>query len=361
MQQAIDLALKALNQTDPNPMVGAVLVNQAGVVLGQGYHRKAGTPHAEVEALEKYQSVPEGSILFVTLEPCNFFGKTPPCTELILKKQVRQVVVGCRDPNPRVSGKGIERLRSSGVRVYEGVLETECRNLNRVFNKHITTHLPYITVKAAMSIDGKTAMASGESQWITGEDARKLGQRLRSSHQAIAVGSKTLTNDNPQLTDRASIVPRQPQRIVFSSCGIIPIDSHFIIRSDTRRYVIAGNGIKPEVVKTLESKGLRVLVGADARPEIQWALKMLYQEGICSLLVEGGAELTASFIKAKMIDQVYLFVSGKIIGSNQAPAWSGETGIISLKDVPQLSFDRIEKIGEDLLIVSYPLPESGRR
>jgi diaminohydroxyphosphoribosylaminopyrimidine deaminase/5-amino-6-(5-phosphoribosylamino)uracil reductase len=354
MKQAIDLALKAQYQTDPNPVVGAVLVDRKGSILSVGFHRKAGAPHAEVEALGHYHNVPDGSILFVTLEPCNFFGRTPPCTELILKKQVKQVVIGCRDPNPKVSGNGIERLKSAGVKIVEGVLETECRNLNRVFNKHITSLMPFVTVKAAISIDGKTAMASGESQWITGEEARKAGHRLRSSHQAIAVGSKTLIRDNPELTDRVSETPRQPQRVVFSSSGDFPMDSHFVNQVSTQRFLITGNSINPHIARTLEQKGILILVGTGVRPEIQWAMKTLYREGICSLLVEGGAELTASFIKEKMVDQFYLFVAGKIIGSSKAPSWSGETGISKLKEVPRLNFDRLEKLGEDLLIVAYP-------
>lgn len=353
MKLALGLASKARFQTDPNPMVGAVLVDRFGKVLAEGYHQKAGSPHAEVEALQSFDTVPEASILFVTLEPCNFFGKTPPCTELILKKGVRRVVVGTRDPNPRVSGDGIAFLRSRGVEVLEGICEKECRELNRVFNTHIVKERPFVTVKTAMSLDGKIAMASGESQWITGKKAREAGHLLRSQHQAIAIGSQTLITDNPRLTDRVSEVPRQPRRVVFSSSGKIPADSHFTLNADTERFLVTGNRIPAERRESLQKLGVTVVEDTHLRPEIDASLKTLYRFGICSLLVEGGAELVASFIREKQVDCFVFYVSGKIIGSQQAPAWSGDLGIERLADIPHLHFDRIQKIGEDLLIIAY--------
>jgi len=353
MQRAIQLALKADNQTEPNPIVGAVLVDGEGNVVSKGYHKKAGTPHAEVVALKDVSDIKEDATLFVTLEPCSHFGKTPPCTDLIIQKKIKHVVVGCQDPNPIVAGRGIKILRENGISVKVGVCETECRNMNRVFNKHIVTQLPYVTIKSAISLDGKISMPSGESQWITGDKARAKGHLLRSRHQAIAVGSQTLKTDNPTLTDRISKNPRQPIRVVFSSSGIIQTESKFAQIKDTQRIILAGNIIDPQTVKQHENNGIVVHVADSKTPTIEWGLRQLYAEGICSLLLEGGGKLIASFLKEKMADQLYLFLSGKIIGGAKAPAWSGEIGVELLKDVPQINFSNIEKVGEDLLITGF--------
>lgn len=353
MQRAIQLALKADNKTEPNPIVGAVLVNEAGDVISEGYHQKAGMPHAEVVALQHASDIKQGDTLFVTLEPCSHFGKTPPCANLIIQKNIKHVVVGCQDPNPLVAGRGIRILREHGITVQVGVCETECQNINRVFNKHIVKQLPYVTIKSAISLDGKISMPSGESQWITGNTARERGHLLRSQHQAIAVGSQTLKTDNPTLTDRISENPRQPIRVVFSSNGIIQADSKFVQVEDTRRIILAGNRIGSQTLNEHEKNGITVHVADSITPTIEWGLRQLYAEGICSLLLEGGGKLIASFLKEKMVDQLYLFLSGKIIGGAGAPAWSGELGVESLKDVPQVNFSNIEKIGEDILITGF--------
>lgn len=354
MRMAVDLAKKALYLTEPNPVVGAILVDEHGQVLSTGYHKKAGAPHAEVVTLDQYSEVPSSSILFVTLEPCSHTGKTPPCVDLILKKKVKTVVIGTKDPNPRVSGRGIRRLRSHGVKVVENICQTECWEMNRVFNKHIVERIPFVTVKSAATLDGRIAMPSGESQWITGEKARAYGHRLRSQHQAMAVGRTTLVNDNPQLTDRISQNARQPQRVVFSTLGKVSDDSFFMQQTGSKRFIIAGNGINPKVVRELNQKGVTVLVADTGRPGIQWALKTLYTFDICSVLLEGGSELIGSFVQEKMIDQLYLFLSGKLIGRNAAPSWCGETGLECLSDSPLFTFDHIEKLGEDLLLICHP-------
>lgn len=350
MEKAIDLALAAQYQTDPNPVVGAVLVDADGNVISEGYHEKAGEPHAEVIALKPFSKVPENSILFVTLEPCSHFGKTPPCVDLILEKGVTSVVVGCRDPNPEVSGKGIRKLKDNGVRVFTGVCQDRCTSINKVFNKHIVQKLPFVVIKSAASLDGKIAMPSGESKWITDEQARNFGHLLRSRFQAMAVGGDTLKSDNPQLTDRVSGSPRQPVRVVFSSRGDIPERSHFAVRKDVSRYLIAGSRIRKSTAAQLEKRGINVLVAATQIPDIRWALENLYNNGICSLLVEGGAKLISSFIREGMADELYLFLSGKIIGNPKAPAWSGDMGIENLAEAFRVEFDEFEKIGRDILI-----------
>lgn len=350
MQKAIQLALKAQYQTEPNPIVGSLLADSEGNILSTGYHKKAGEAHAEVMALQAYTTVPDNTTLYVTLEPCSHHGKTPPCVDLIREKKVKRVVVGCQDPNPQVAGRGIRILRDSGVEVIIGILEQQCRDLNPVFNKHIVTKMPFVTMKAATSLDGKIAMPTGESKWITGEAARRRGHQLRSQHQAIAVGSKTLLQDNPQLTNRVSPQDRQPIRIAFSGSGKLSQDLFFIRNRETRRIVVTGSQIDDQEAKLLEAEGVQLLVSDTPKPEIKWALKKLYEEGICSLLLEGGAELATSFIKEKMVDQLALFLSGKVIASPTAPSWCGNLGIERLADVPQIHFTAIEQLEEDLLI-----------
>ena len=350
MEQAIALALTAEFRTDPNPVVGAILVDQQGKTLSSGFHEKAGSPHAEVVALAPFTVVPPNSILFVTLEPCSFQGKTPPCVTLLLEKQVKTVVVGSLDPNPKVSGKGIRLLKEAGVQVFDGLCGAECRKINRVFNKHILQKIPFVTVKSGVSLDGKIAMASGESQWITGELARAKGHMLRSQHQAMAIGANTLKVDDPRLTDRVSERPKQPDRIVFSHSGEISPASQFVRDKETRRIIVAGSQIKKSTRTRLEGEGVIVLIMDSTNSSIKNTLQQLYQLGICSLLVEGGAELIASFMREEMVDQVKLFLSGKVIGSNNAPAWCGNTGITNLSDTPCFHFDLVEKLGDDLLI-----------
>jgi len=353
MQSAIQLALKAEFQTEPNPVVGAVLVDGEGNTLAEGFHERAGLPHAEVMALSRFETVPEDAVLFVTLEPCNHQGKTPPCTDLLLAKKVNNVVVGCQDPNPVVSGKGIEKLRRNGVHVTTGICEGACRDMNRVFNKHIVQQIPYVTIKAAVSLDGKIAMPSGESQWITGEQARAMGHVLRSRNQAVAVGRRTLINDNPRLTDRVSASPRQPARIVYTTRGDIPLTSAFLEDRQTRRILISGNSITVEWERLLVREGVDVIVADEAVPSINWSLLQLYRFGICSLLIEGGAGLISSVIREKAADELCLFLAGKLIGSSRASSWTGELGIESLARAPQLKIDRFEKTGEDLMLTCH--------
>lgn len=261
------------------------------------------------------------------------------------------VVVGTLDPNPLVAGRGIKMIQDAGVRVITGICKDECQAINKVFNKHITTQRPYVTLKTAASLDGKIAMPSGESQWITGAEARKKGHVLRSQHMAIGVGRNTLITDNPRLTDRVSEHPRQPVRVVFTTKGEIPDDTAFMAPEGSPRIVISGNRIDTDQKEKLESAGIKVLVSKESRPAIDWALSALYKEGICSLLLEGGADITSQFIKAKSVDQVCLFLSGKIIGSSNAPGWTGSLGIERLSDTPQIEFHQFEKVGEDMLLI----------
>ncbi len=353
MKKAISLALEGNNRTDPNPMVGALLVSRhTGEIIAEGFHEKAGQPHAEVNALKSVKKIQEDAVLFVTLEPCSFYGKTPPCADLIIEKGIRKVVVGATDPNPKVSENGIKKLRNNGIEVISGVCEEECRKINYVFNKHIITKLPYISLKAASTLDGKIAMPSGESKWITGEESRAFGHTLRSKYQAIAIGANTLREDNSQLTDRISPEPRHPIKILFSTNGKIPIKSNFVVNDSVERFVFAGNEIEKKIAKQLEDKGVKVFISENKIPSPKWALPILYQKGICSILVEGGGELISSFIKEDCADRLYLFLAGKVIGSQLAPGWCSELGLNSLKETPNLDIENIDKLGNDILLTA---------
>jgi len=352
MRQAIALALKAQFKTAPNPLVGAILTDRQGKILSQGYHRKSGLPHAEVEALGNYKSVPEDSVLFVTLEPCAHFGKTPPCADLILEKKVKKVIIGQRDPNPKVNGKGIQRLLDAGIEVLSGVCQKECEAINPVYIKNVTRNLPYVSIKSAISLDGKIATASGESKWITGPQARERGHLLRSQHQSIAVGKNTLEADDPRLDNRAEPKADQPVRVVFASSGDISEQSHYFKSALSPRILFGGPEISKDKINQLESNGIDIIQSETPMPGIEWALRKLHEKGISSLLVEGGSRLVASFLKEKMADRLYLFMAPKIIGSQKALGWTGELGFTSLEEAFAFRFENFEQIGDDLLITA---------
>ena len=357
MAKAITLAKKTLDQTEPNPAVGAVLVSSTGELLGEGWHERAGAPHAEVKALEAFEQVPAGATLYVTLEPCNHQGRTPPCTQLLLKKKVRRLVVGCLDPNPKMQGQSLAYLEAQGLAVTSGILAPACTALNRVFNKHITTGLPYVTAKAAVTLDGRIATPTGESQWITGPEAREYGHLLRSQHQGIMVGRKTLNQDNPRLTDRTSPHPRQPAQIVFASTGELSPHLHFMAPKSERRFVVIGNRTPQARREELQARGIELLVADQSIPDPQWALQQLYRHGLVSLLLEGGAGLWAGFLARNLIDRICLFVAPKIMAQPQAPGFAGDLGALGLAELPSFYFGPTRALGPDLLVELFQRKE----
>lgn len=349
MARAIELALRAENQTEPNPMVGALLVSAEGEVLAEGWHERAGGPHAEVNALKDFDQAPPGATLYVTLEPCNHQGKTPPCTELILAKKVKNLVVGTLDPNPQMGGKSLELLRAKGVDVRSGVLAERAFAINRVFNKQITTGLPYVTLKAAASLDGRIATETGQSQWITGPQARARGHRLRSEHLAIAVGAATLNQDDPQLTDRTSAEPRQPVRVVFSAKGQLNLQAQFFKPQGSRRLALLGSEVPSAQIKAFEACGVECFVAPSAQVEPRWALELLHRQGLVSLLIEGGAGLAAGFLRGDMVDRMSLFYAGLVMGQKAAPGFAAGAGEgLELGDLPRWYLGLTEPVGSDL-------------
>ena len=346
MAEALRLARKGYGQTSPNPMVGAVLV-KGRKILGRGWHRRAGLPHAEVEALRGVDA--QGATLYVTLEPCCTHGRTPPCTEAIIAAGVKQVVVATIDPNPRHRGKGLAALRRAGIKVMQGVLEGESVELNAAFNHWIVHRTPSVTVKAAMSLDGKIATRTGESKWITGEKSRTEAMRMRQSADAILVGVNTVIRDNPSLTVRGIAGAKQNlRRIVLDSKARTPLNNKVV--SDefaSLTTIVVGKAAPKERVKAL---GHRVSVWTET--SLKRLLARLGKENVTHLLVEGGGSVNASFFESHLVHRIAFFYAPKVIGGRDAiKAVAGE-GVESRRDVIRLRDMVWKRLGEDLLLTA---------
>ena len=413
MKLALRLAARGAGWVSPNPMVGAVLVQQ-GQVVGRGYHRRVGAPHAEVEALRRAGDAARGADLYVTLEPCNHQGRTPPCTRAILAAGVRRVIMATPDPNPKVAGQGAAFLSSHGVEVQAGVLAEEARRLNEAWFKWVATWLPFVIAKAACSLDGKIATAGGESQWLTGEAARAFGHRLRHQCDAILVGIDTVLADDPQLTTRlggkrknferrgqgqvaqasrlweppalspkpplptpygygdTGVPPVQtenrkpktenrgkdPIRVVLDSRLRIPLTARLLhLDSPAPTWVACTEGAPQEKMKALKELGAEVLVLPpeleSGRVSLSALLETLGRRQVQSLLVEGGAQVLGTFFQANLVDKFYFFYAPLFLGGQEAPGVLGGRGIAQLKDAPKAQNFKIVKIGEDLLVSGY--------
>jgi diaminohydroxyphosphoribosylaminopyrimidine deaminase/5-amino-6-(5-phosphoribosylamino)uracil reductase len=356
MKLALRLAARGEGWVSPNPMVGAVVV-KGGQVVGRGYHRRAGLPHAEVEALAAAGEAARGADLYVTLEPCNHQGKTPPCTRAILAAGVRRVIIAALDPNPQVTGGGAEFLAAQGVDLTIGVLETESRRLNEAWIHWVNTGRPWVVAKAACSLDGKIATVGGESQWLTGEAARGLGHRLRHRVDAIVVGVGTVLADNPQLTTRR---PRgqgkDPIRVVLDSRLRLPLTSRLLnLDSPAPTWVATTGQARLDTIKTMEERGAQVLVlPADAgRVSLPALLKELGARQVQSLLVEGGAETLGAFFDQRLVNQFYFFYAPKILGGQKAPGMVGGQGIVHLREAHIAKNLTVRRVGGDLLVSGY--------
>lgn len=356
MRRALELAEKARGRTSPNPMVGAVLV-QDGRVVGEGYHQKAGTPHAEIHALSQAGERARGATLYVTLEPCCHHGRTGPCTSAVLAAGVRRVVVAMTDPNPLVAGKGLAILQQHGVEVVSGVLEAEARRLNEIFIKYITTRRPFVLLKAAMSLDGKIATATGQSQWITGEAARLYGHRYRDWYDAICVGVNTVLADDPMLTARLPEGPgKNPLRVILDSRGRTPSSARVLATARQVPTLLATTEqTPPEVRQSWQDCGAQVLVlpGDGGRVSLPALLDELGRREISSLLVEGGAAVHAAFLQQGLADKLLWFIAPKIIGGHKAPGPVGDPGVAELARAWSVRQWQIKQLGEDLCIEGY--------
>lgn len=355
MQMALELAASARGRTSPNPMVGAVVIKDENVI-GRGCHLRAGTPHAEVHALNEAGDKAKGATLYVTLEPCCHHGRTGPCSEAVIKAGVSRVVVAMADPNPLVAGGGVKRLREAGIEVTLGVMEEEALELNEVFIKFITTRRPFVVAKAAMSLDGKIATRSGKSKWITGAEARAYGHQMRDWYDAILVGIGTVLADDPSLTAR---LPggrgRDPVRIILDSQARTPVNARVLTqRSEAPTIIAVTSGAPPGRLEALRQAGAEVLaVNGGPRIELAEMMKTLGEKEITSVLIEGGAGVHGSAIKAGIVDKAAWFIAPKIIGGREAPGPVGGQGVDDPSEAGELERLRVSHLGPDLYVEGY--------
>jgi len=351
MRLALREGKKGLGRTSPNPPVGAVVVRN-GKVVGKGYHHRAGTPHAEVHALRQAGEAARGATIYVTLEPCNHYGRTPPCTRAILEAGIKRVVIGVRDPHPQAKG-GADFLREQGLEVVTGVLAEECAYLSRFFLKAVSQKTAWVVAKAAMSLDGRIATRTGDSQWITGEKARRFGHGLRNICDAILVGRGTVEADDPALTCRLAR-GRDPWRLVLDTdLRLDPKHRIFHLSSRAPTVVVAGEGAPEKKAQELEALGVKVwFLPRDERGgvHLKSLLKRLVDEGLLSLLVEGGGKVHGRFFDDRLVDEVYFFYGPVVIGGEKAPAAIGGEGPERLKDALWLKDLRLKRLGQDFLL-----------
>ncbi len=355
MQLALNESLKGEGFTAPNPMVGAAIVKD-GRLLALGYHHKCGGPHAEIEALKSLSpQETQGATIYVTLEPCSHYGRTPPCCEALAKAGLARVVAAMRDPNPLVSGRGLSYLREKGLEVEVGLLEAEAKKINEIFLYYIQNKSPFVTLKLAQSLDGVTALFNGESKWITGEEARAAGRRLRHTHAAILVGANTVRLDNPALTTRFA-GGCDPIKIVLSSHGLIPETAQIFKEGHT--IVALGEDSKDEQKERLSNLGAEIITLPlkDGRPDPRALLPLLAERQISSLLVEGGAKVITSFLKDNLVNKLEIFVAPLIIGGEKSRHSVGELNLLKLAEARHFTFRALEKCGNDLHLTAYPLP-----
>lgn len=361
MRQALCIAEFGLGRTSPNPLVGAVVVKDNRIV-GQGWHRKAGTPHAEIHALRQAGALACEATLYVTLEPCNHQGRTGPCTEAIIDAGIRRVVVAMTDPNPCVAGQGLARLRNAGIEVEDGVLAPEAARQNEVFIKWISTGMPFGIVKTAMTLDGKIATSSGHSQWITGSEARLHVHKLRDCCDAIMTGIGTVLADNPQLTSRLPLGSKNPVRIVVDSMARIPLTTNVLNDGQARTIIAVSSRAPADKIEQIRQRGAEVLEVADTSNglDLRSLFKRLGEQQITSILIEGGGRITASVLHSNLADKVYWFIAPKIVGGFDAPGPVGGMGIANLDHAIMLEDIQTERLAGDTMLTAYIARREGR-
>lgn len=360
MRRAILLAQRAMGQTSPNPLVGAVLVKR-GAIIGEGWHHAAGQPHAEIEALrdaERRGHFVKGATLYVTLEPCCTHGRTPPCTDALIQAGIRRVVAAATDPNPRHAGHGFEILRAAGVAVVTGILAGESARMNAAFNHWVVARTPFVTLKAAMTLDGKIATASGESKWITGEKARAHVQRMRLGNDAVLVGVNTVLADDPSLLPRKVRSPKPEvqspnfRRVILDTQARTPLTAQVVCDEfAARTLVVVGESAPKRRVEALRRRAA-VLVAPESSAGIQlpWLMRELGRLPLTSVLVEGGGEVHASFLAARVAHRVAFFYAPMILGGRGSRRAVAGAGFTSLAEAPELTGVTTRRLGPDLLL-----------
>ncbi|HEY9636767.1 MAG TPA: bifunctional diaminohydroxyphosphoribosylaminopyrimidine deaminase/5-amino-6-(5-phosphoribosylamino)uracil reductase RibD [Coleofasciculaceae cyanobacterium] len=349
MQRCIELARRALGRTTPNPLVGSVIV-QNGEIVGEGFHPKAGQPHAEIFALREAGEKARGATIYVSLEPCNHYGRTPPCSEALIAAGVAKVVVGMVDPDPRVSGGGLERLRAAGIEVLVGVEEAACRELNEAFIHRVLYKRPLGIFKYAMTLDGKIASISGHSTWVTGQEARSHVHQLRAACDAVIVGGNTVRQDNPYLTSHHPDA-HNPLRVVMSRTLDLPADAHLWQTDDAPTLVLTEVGVHPDFQQQLLKRGVEVVEMTPLTPAKVMAY--LYERQLSSVLWECGGTLAASAIADGAVQKVMAFIAPKIVGGKVAPSPVGDLGLATMTDALTLKRVSSRQLGSDYLVEGY--------
>jgi diaminohydroxyphosphoribosylaminopyrimidine deaminase/5-amino-6-(5-phosphoribosylamino)uracil reductase len=357
MAEALHLAEKARGRTSPNPMVGAVVVKE-GRLIGKGYHTKAGAAHAEIEAFQDAQESLQGATLYVTLEPCCMYGKTPPCTEAILRVGIRRVVAAMIDPDPRVNGKGFQQLREAGIDVEVGLLEHEARRLNEAFIKYTTTGLPFVISKFAMSLNGKITTKTGDSKYITNEASRAYVHRLRDQVDAIMVGIDTVLADDPLLTNRLpDACGKNPQRIIVDTHLSMPLTAKIVKNvSEATTTIFTGEHVDQQKVRQLRKNGVdiqTITYDTGKKLNLQRVFEVLGERKMLSVLLEDSAEINGSVFRHNLVDKVLVFIAPLIIGGKEARSPVEGTGIEKLCDAIKLSQVTTQRFGEDILVEGY--------
>ncbi|MDF2985395.1 MAG: ribD [Eubacterium sp.] len=356
MKKVLELAKAGWGRTNPNPLVGAIIVKN-GEIVAEGYHEMPGGPHAEVAAFSNAGSCVRGGTLYVNLEPCSHYGRTPPCAERIIKEGISKVVMAMEDPNPKVAGRGRKLLQAAGVETVTGVLEQEAVKLNEIFVKYITCKRPFVIMKTAMTLDGKIASACGDSKWISGESSRQQVHSIRDRVSAIMVGVNTVMTDNPSLTTRINgKTGKDPVRIIVDSKGVIPVNSQVInIQSSAGVIIATTSAIEIEKEKQLADKGVRILKldGPDGHVDLKKLMDELYLSEIDSVLLEGGGGLNAAALNSGIVDKLMIFVAAKIIGGKNSKTPVEGEGIPLMKDAIKLENIEVNRFDEDILIEGY--------
>lgn len=363
MRRALALAARGQGRTSPNPLVGAVVV-QAGEIVGEGWHQRAGTPHAEVHALAQAGALARGATVYVTLEPCAHFGRTPPCTAALLEAGVQRVVAAMVDPNPRVSGQGLATLKAAGVETTVGVLEEEARRLNEAYVKYITTGRPFVLLKGALTLDGKIATSAGDSRWISGPDSRRLVHQLRDEYDAVLVGVNTVLRDDPRLTTRLADwgrtdphrPPRDPRRVIVDSQARTPPTAQVLRGGSAAPTLIATLASAPaERRAALEAAGAEVLLlpARDGRVDLSALMEELGRREITSVLLEGGGTLNAGALAAGIVDKVLFFIAPKIAGGRDAPTPVEGPGVARMAEAWRVEKLQTRMVGGDVVVEGY--------
>ena len=358
LREALELGRRAKGRTSPNPSVGAVIVKD-GIVVGRGATEPAGGDHAEVVAIKEAGDAVLGSDLYVTLEPCCFHGRTPPCTELIIEKKVKRVIIGVLDVNPKVSGKGVAELESAGIEVLYGFLEGEITELNEDYAKFIQRKKPFVIAKYAMTLDGKIASYTGDSKWISGEKSREKAHRIRNRVDAIMVGVNTVIRDNPRLNVRLDEKHKDPVRVVLDSNGRTPLCSNVLLDDGKCIIVMKKSDQKgdnrDELIKTCAEKGVEIIYDDSEGPLISLTelMSTLAERDITSILLEGGGELLASALRGEVIDKIMCFIAPKVILGRDAIFPFGGPGLEKIADAYELKRIKLDQLDDDVLITGY--------